>query len=98
MALADADAAKAYQAMNKLSESPQPAVRTIKDHLPPITAPPEPRHIAKLLADLDNSKFQVREQAARELAKLGESVQTDLHHAASTSGSLEFRSEKITLA
>lgn len=65
------DAAKAYAALGRLISSPQGAVSLLGRHLQS-AKPPDAKRIEQLIADLDDARFQVREQAAKELEALGE--------------------------
>jgi WD40 repeat protein len=69
--LADVDAAKAYQAIRRLAASPGDAVPYLGKRLKPVP-PVDPKHLAKLVADLDSNEFGDREAAEKELEKLGE--------------------------
>ncbi len=66
--LAEADAAKAYQAITSLAAAPAQAVAMLKERLRPV---PEvkPEQMARWIADLDSSNFATREKAMNELAK-----------------------------
>jgi WD40 repeat protein len=68
--LAGADAARAYRAIRALAAAADDAVPFLRQRLPP-AAVPDPNHLARLLADLGADRFAVREQATRELEKLG---------------------------
>jgi WD40 repeat protein len=68
--LAGEDAAKAYRAIRALAAAPEPSIPFLRQHLRPLPAP-EPKHLARLIADLDGDQFAVREQATRELEQLG---------------------------
>jgi WD40 repeat protein len=68
--LADADAAKAYQAIWALTRTPDEAVGFIGSQLKP-AAVPDARQVARLLEDLNSKTFAVREKAQQELIKLG---------------------------
>ncbi len=78
--LASEDAAKAFDAMGLLTASPQQAVSLVKDKLKPVPAP-DPKQIARLIADLDSERFQVRQKAMEELKQLGELVEPALRDA-----------------
>ena len=67
--LANDDAAKAYQAVGTLILAGKESVTFFQQQLP-LSA--DVQRIARLLTDLDNEKFAVREKASEELAKLGE--------------------------
>jgi len=64
--LASSDAAKAYRAMWTLIDAPKQCVPLIKEHLHPTQAA-DMKQIFGLIADIDDSKFAVREAAVKEL-------------------------------
>ena len=68
--LADDDAAKAYRAVYTLIGGGKESVAFLQQQLKPSSIGPQ--RIPRLLADLDNEEFAVREKASDELAKLGE--------------------------
>jgi RNA polymerase sigma factor (sigma-70 family) len=70
-ALADVDAARAYRAMRKLAASPAQVVRYLGQRLRPVQ-PADEKRLKRLMAELDNNQFPVREKAAKELERLGE--------------------------
>ncbi len=78
--LAGEDAAKAYRAIGALSEAPRQTTAYFQERLRP-TPSPDPRRIDKLITDLDSRQFMVREEAAKELEKLGELANTVLEQA-----------------
>ena len=63
------DAGKAYRAIGALAAAEQ-AVPFLAERARPAAAP-DPKRVAKLLADLEDERFEVREQASRELEGLG---------------------------
>jgi hypothetical protein len=69
--LAGEDAARAWQAVCRLAASPAESVPFLRGRLRPV-AEPDPRQLARLIADLDSDRFEVRGQAQRDLEKLGE--------------------------
>src|SRR5262249_58694921 len=69
--LADDDAVRAYRAVGTLAAAPKQAVPWLQTRLRRPAAA-DPARIAGLIRDLDNKKFTVRDEAARELEKLGE--------------------------
>jgi WD40 repeat protein len=69
--LASDDAAHAFAAIVRLVRAPRLTVPFLKDHVQPVTSPSAER-LAKLIADLDNNRFAVREKATSELVQLGE--------------------------
>jgi WD domain, G-beta repeat len=70
------DARRAGRAIERLSLSPKQAVTFLKSRLHP-TEVLDRAHVELLLADLDSSKFAIREQATKELELLDERA-TDL--------------------
>jgi WD40 repeat protein len=68
--LAGEDAAKASRAIRALVAAPASSVPFLRQHWRPVVTP-DPKHLARLIADLDADAFAVREQATRELEKLG---------------------------
>src|SRR5262249_20141894 len=79
--LASADAALAYQAQAKLSDSPQDTLAFLKEHLHLVVEVQEDKHLAQLVADLDAEDFAAREKAVEELEKLGEPAELALRKA-----------------
>jgi WD40 repeat protein len=69
--LAGPDAARAFDAIRKLSASPGHAVALIRERVRPAT-PAAAERLARLLADLDDNRFEVRQQAEFALVGLGE--------------------------
>lgn len=65
------DAAKAYQAVWTLAATPDKALPLLRERLRPI-APADPKHLAKLIADLDSEHFSVRDRAGHALEALGD--------------------------
>jgi hypothetical protein len=71
--LANADAAKAYEAVWQLVAASEQAVPFLRRKLPPISRP-DAKAIARWIADLDSDDFTLREKATEELRKLGENA------------------------
>jgi hypothetical protein len=71
--LAGADAARAYRAIRELAANPAPAVTLLAEHLKP-AEPLDPKRIARLIADLDNKRFAVRQRATSGLRQLGQRI------------------------
>jgi hypothetical protein len=65
------DAAKAYAALGRLISSPERAVPFMSKPLQSAKTP-DSRRIERLIGDLDDAQFQVREKAAKELEAVGE--------------------------
>jgi RNA polymerase sigma factor (sigma-70 family) len=68
--LGGADAAKAYTAVLALAADRDEAVPFLKGRLRPAAAA-SPERFARLVADLDSERFEVRAKAKEDLAKLG---------------------------
>ncbi len=79
-ALADADPAKAYDAVWILAAAPGQTVPFLRGQLKPVPRADE-KAVARLIADLDSDDFRVRETATRELGKLGDAVAHALRRA-----------------
>jgi WD40 repeat protein len=72
-ALADADAAKAYDAVWALVAAPEQAAGFLRKRLQPVPRPDE-KVLARWIADLESNDFQVREKATEELSRLGDAA------------------------
>jgi hypothetical protein len=83
------DAARAYQAMRTLATVPDQVIPFLAGRL--LLKKPDPRQVARLLADLDSEEFRVRSQATKELEKLGEAVEPALRQALKDKPSVEVR-------
>jgi hypothetical protein len=88
--LAGKDAARAFEAIRKLSASPDQAVTLLKDCVRPAT-PPDPKRLAHLLADLDSDRFELRRQAQSDLEGLGELAEPALRQALAGDPPLDLR-------
>src|SRR5262249_16960263 len=88
--LASADAETAYQAVGKLAAAPESAAAFLWKQLRPIPTP-DPKRVARRLADLDGDAFAQRERAAKELEKLGSAVEPALREAVAGSDAPELR-------
>jgi RNA polymerase sigma factor (sigma-70 family) len=84
------DAAEAYRHMGHLIAAGDQAVGLIRGKLAPVyTADPD--RVAALVKKLDSSTFSEREEAARELKKLGDAAEPGLRRALQENLSLESR-------
>jgi hypothetical protein len=83
-ALAVADAAAAYDLMRNLMAAPREAVALLDKHLSPAADVSEAT-LNRLVADLDDESFDVREQASRRLSELDEIARDALGKAKSPS-------------
>jgi hypothetical protein len=88
--LAGNDATRAFDAIRKLSASPDQAITMLKDRVRPAT-PPDPKRLARLLADLDSEHFELRRQAQSELEALAELAEPALRKALAGDPSLDLR-------
>src|SRR5262249_27449720 len=71
---------------------PEFAVPLLRQRVRPAEGP-EPERIAQLVAELDASRYAAREQAARDLARLGELAAPALRDATHASVSAEVRKQ-----
>jgi WD40 repeat protein len=93
--LASKDQAQAESAFRRLATAQNHAVDFLKKEVRAVAVPyVDKKRVAKLLQELDSPKFQVRQNASQELAKLGELVQPDLEKILAAKPSLE-RSRRI---
>lgn len=88
--LADADAAKAYQAACALVESAGLAPAFLRERLHSVTAPDAER-LARLITDLNDGAFAVRQKAIADLQALGERAGPALRQALARQPALEAR-------
>jgi WD40 repeat protein len=88
--LAGANAALAYRAIRALVAVPAQAVPFLRQHLRPVPTP-DAKHLARLITDLDSTRFAVRERATRQLEELGVLARPALEQALAGRPSLEFR-------
>jgi WD40 repeat protein len=89
-ALADTHGARAYQAIRTLSAAPGQTVPLLKRYLQPARAPDQ-TEIARLINDLDNTRFEARQKATTELDKLGDLAESALRKKLAAQPSLESR-------
>jgi RNA polymerase sigma factor (sigma-70 family) len=68
-ALRGEDAIKAHRAVGRLAGDPKQALPLLKGQLKPVPAADE-KQVARLIAQLDDDSFEVRERATEELARL----------------------------
>jgi RNA polymerase sigma factor (sigma-70 family) len=71
--LASDDAARAYQALRRLIADPVQAVPHLAKHVQPAVVPDEKR-LARLIANLDSDRFEIRNDAVKALQQLGEAA------------------------
>jgi hypothetical protein len=89
-ALGGGDAGKAYETIVRLGAAPDVAVRLLRERLKPVEAA-DGKRIERLIAQLDDDEFTVREQASQELAKLGSRAEEALRKTAQAAPSEEVR-------
>jgi hypothetical protein len=90
VSLNDADGAKAYAAILALAGDPDHSVPFLTDRVKPIQDA-DSKLVAKLVADLGDRSFAVREKARNELERLGELAGPALRDAAASAPSAEAR-------
>jgi hypothetical protein len=88
--LAADDAATAYGAMASLAAAPEQSLPLLRERLRPAPQGDAAR-IARLVADLDNEKFEVRQKATQELEQLGDAAAGALRKVLGGQPSLEVR-------
>jgi RNA polymerase sigma factor (sigma-70 family) len=84
------DAVKAYRAIRALVAADAQAVPFLAQRLRQISVP-DPKHLARLIADLDAREFTMREKVTRELKSLGRLGRPALKQALAGQLSLEVR-------
>jgi WD40 repeat protein len=72
--LLERDAKTPYEAMTTLAVHPLRAVAFIRAQIKPVATSPDDATLDRLVAELDDEKFAVRERATRELDRLGEAA------------------------
>jgi hypothetical protein len=90
------DAERAYRAIGTLAAAPGGrVVAWMKEHLKPAAAPARPTadpvRIVRLIADLDDDDFEVRQKASEELRQLGELAGPAMRAALDKTASAEVR-------
>ncbi|HEY7423784.1 MAG TPA: WD40 repeat domain-containing protein, partial [Gemmataceae bacterium] len=88
-ALADEDAARANRALARLTAAPAQAVPLLKERFPVAAKLPSAERMARLIAELDDDSFKVRERATRELAEAGSDTADTLRAALANAPSAE---------
>jgi WD40 repeat protein len=86
--LASPDASRAWRAIWLLRDHPDHTTALLAARLKPL---PNPKGVPELIARLDDARFATREQAARELGRLGEAVEGELRAALRKPASAEQR-------
>lgn len=89
---ADSDAAKGFRAMRRLATSPLESIAYVKERLSPVPIlAMREREIEKLIADLGDESFEKREQAGRELKRIGKPAKAVLEKTLSAEPEAERR-------
>jgi RNA polymerase sigma factor (sigma-70 family) len=88
--LAGGDLAQVRRAMQRLAAAPGQAVPLLRERLK--AAPlPDPKRLARLIADLDDATFETRAQAFQELQDVAEAAEAPLRQALKSASSVEQR-------
>lgn len=87
--LIDGDGKKVQGAIAALVAAPGPALGLLKERLRPMNTDRSPERVRRLIDELDDAKFAVRERATQELENLGEDVAPQLRAALDKKPSLE---------
>jgi tricorn protease-like protein len=95
-ALARNDGEAAYTAVVRMSVAPEPTLAFLSKRLKP-EKPREGPNVAKLIADLDDDEFEVREKATKELERAGPAALPELRKVLKGSPSAEVRRRVETL-
>jgi WD40 repeat protein len=85
------DAKSPYAAMAILAADPRAAVTLIRDRVKPIASAPTGATLDRLVAELGDDEFAVRDRAARELDELGESAVAGMRVRLANAPALETR-------
>jgi RNA polymerase sigma factor (sigma-70 family) len=88
------DAAGAFAAIRKLSAAPDQAAALIRERVRPVS-PPDPQQLARLVADLESDRFDVRRKAESALEGLGEQAVPGLRQVLTADASLDLR-QRVT--
>jgi hypothetical protein len=88
--LAAGDARTAYEAMCTLRAGPWQAVPLLERHLQPVPRA-DARQIADVLRNLDSDQFPLRDQAAKQLERMGEAAEPALRRVLAGEASEEVR-------
>ena len=88
--LSDSDPAVAYAAIWSLTDAPEDAVACFRNQLKPAVDADFDK-VRKLIKELDDDSFEVRETASRQLEKMGASIQPALRQALENRPSPEVR-------
>ncbi len=87
---------KAYEAIWKLSVASEQSLPLFAKHSKPVPGA-DPKQVARWISELDAKRFKTREQAEKELTKLGDLTQTALEAGLKKGETLEHRRRIETL-
>jgi hypothetical protein len=73
------------------SQNPELAIKLFREKWPIPDRPEDPKHVAKLIADLDSATFDDRETAKAALEKMGHRVEAELKKTAEETSSAEVK-------
>jgi hypothetical protein len=91
-ALSGAEGAGPFRAVLDLADASPQAVPLLRGRLKPAKVDePDPKRVARLIADLDSDDFETRERATRELEKVGPAAAPLLRRAMASGPPLETR-------
>ncbi len=93
-ALTGPDAAAAFAAIRNLSAAPAQAAALLRERVRPVS-PADPQRLARLLADLESDRFDVRRKAESALEGLGEQAVPGLRQVLNEDASLDLR-QRVT--
>jgi WD40 repeat protein len=82
--LGGSDAARAYRAVWALRVSPRQALSLLQERVRPVAEPDAVKRIPRLIEDLDDNDYDVREKASEGLEKLGQLAHPALRKAQSS--------------
>lgn len=91
--LSGKSAKAAWLAMRELTDRPDVALKLLRENVKPVPAPAKPtaEQTGQWIAALDAPAFAAREQAMKDLRRLGKSVEKDLKKALETTPSAEVK-------
>jgi WD40 repeat protein len=85
------DAERAFQAVRTLIAAGDETATLIQDRMPAV-AEPDAKRVGRLIKDLDDDAFAVRDAAAKELAQFGEVIEPALKRALAAGPSVDAKS------
>lgn len=94
--LASGDSAMAYRSWCRLVAAGPDTVTFLHERMKPVAEVP-PDQLARLIEQLGNRRYRIRQQAALELERLGEAAETQLKKALADTSSLDLQRNLETL-